>query len=105
MSGKHTPGPWRVEFDPYHFDSLSSVRGGVREKRMGLSEELIVEVGGWSRDQESNARLIAAAPELYEIAQAVVDAITADESLHGALLFGIAHRARAAIAKATGETT
>ena len=45
----------------------------------------------------------AAAPDLYEVAQAIIDAVSADESLHGILLRGIEPRARAAIANATGE--
>jgi hypothetical protein len=67
MSAKHTPGPWSVKSDPCHFDTLSSVTGGSDNGKGWTT--LMVEIGGLAKvdEQEANARLIAAAPELLEM--------------------------------------
>ena len=96
---KHTPGPWKAIRDPCHYDTLSTVIGGLHEKRRGLEHQLIVQVGGWDVDQqEANTRLIAAAPELLEALESIME-------FDGPRLLGAtgASLARAAIAKATGE--
>lgn len=63
MSAQHTPGPWTAERDPCHFDTLSEVYGGEAQ---GKSRQLMVSVGGLAewQEQEANARLISAAPDL-----------------------------------------
>ena len=56
----HTPGPWRVHCDPCHYDTASDVSSDCGQ--------LFASVGGkagW-QEQEANARLIAAAPDLLE---------------------------------------
>ena len=104
----HTPGPWKAIRDPCHYDTLSTVIGGLHEKRRGLEHQLIVQVGGWDVDQqEANTRLIAAAPELLEALEAVMAILPACPKNTG--IAGIEARynfavvgARAAIAKAIG---
>ena len=90
---KHTPGQWRTERDRCHFDTLSTVMAGDRGR-------LIVQIGGKSTvaEQEANARLIAAAPELLAALVTIVDGdMTTDAAAMAA-----ADAARAAIALATG---
>lgn len=62
---KHTPGPWPLDYwtvrrDPSHFGSASNVTSNF--------EKLSASVGGNTglREQEANARLIAAAPDMFE---------------------------------------
>lgn len=101
---KHTPGPWLVKSDPIRFDTLSTVVGGVKKKAKGIERQMIVQVGGWAewREQEANARLIAAAPDLLEALKALTNSLDEHDLLHDdqRLAFG---DSLAAIAKATGE--
>ena len=110
MTTKHTPGPWSLKSDPFHFDTLSSIVGGATKgdgKRFP-SHELHIEIGGFAdfRIQEANARLIAAAPELLEALRQI------EYSVGQALISGndwrrelalMRNTTEAAIAKATGE--
>lgn len=86
---KHTPGPWETadEFGP-------SATGRLVQKTGG---NLICACTGYfGRDETlANARLIAAAPDLF----AALKAVASDECVHGAF-----DMARAAIAKAEGRT-
>ena len=92
---KHTPGPWRFDlarFNSGHEDAGLSAYGSV------VSEE-----GDWficgiedAKEWEANARLIAAAPELYE---ALCDMVSDHDDLSEATL----EFARAALAKARGS--
>ena len=71
-ASKHTPGPWRLEADPAHFDSLTTVTGGQRmnaKPHAWPAYPLMAQVGGMAalHEMQSNARLIAAAPELLEV--------------------------------------
>lgn len=97
---KGTPGPWRV----------SEKRGDLIDIRhennepgaMSLNLAQVVARQSWLREAEANARLIAAAPELLEALQrceTVLSAIPLEVCDVEDLLY-----ARAAIAKATGET-
>ena len=67
MMGNFTSGPWTAERDPCHFDTLSSIRAG--------DGALCIEVGGKAgiAEQEANTLLAAAAPNLLDAAQGVVD--------------------------------
>ena len=85
METKHTPGPWAIDGE----GTNAMVRGAdltivaVRHRLTGPTHE-------------ANARLIAAAPELLE----ALESILSDACDNGAYW----DKARAAIAKARGET-
>ena len=115
MSTKHTPGPWAMlseETDkPY-----IRIRGTKLGERHKIANVLTpVYDGSLERETEetrANARLIAAAPELLEALQELLAAERAnsleivgrDTDGHPLNAAGAARKkARAAIAKATGE--
>jgi hypothetical protein len=87
---KHTP--WCAEGSD--FSGYWSVRG--KDARGHTSPFIAHEI-----DDEGPARLIAAAPELLEACEALVHW---DECWPSAALQGALRKARAAIAKAKGET-
>lgn len=72
MTTQHTPGPWKVDGEPHDGD-------GAVIKAIMDDEGLIVAhvIGGdeemedWLPEDEVNARLIAAAPQLLEALQAL----------------------------------
>ncbi len=76
---KHTPGPWRVsktsEDLPHHQD-IVSIRGPtgclIGEVYNSSQEDL------WDTKDEPNARLIAAAPLLFEALKAIERLIDAE---------------------------
>jgi hypothetical protein len=63
----HTPGPWELQRDELHYGTLSSIVGG-ESRKCHIDRALMVEVGGFAclTEQEANARLIAAAPDLLD---------------------------------------
>jgi hypothetical protein len=84
---KHTPGPWKANLAD---DGAFSIEG------MGA---VLCQRSDWafrSVESRANGRLMAAAPELLCILQAIVTDCSSMSSDH-------ADQARAAIAKATGE--
>jgi hypothetical protein len=83
-----------------NLEARSVVCAGLREKRAGVDQQLIVHVGGWadSAEQEANARLIASAPDLL----ASLEEVLAYCREHGHDWACMAE-AQAAINKATGE--
>lgn len=114
MKTEHTPGPWEAKRDPYHYDTLSTVVGGEHRPNSNgqPNRRLIVQVGGFAdwREQEANARMIEALPDLLEALQ---DLVQINEK-HNESISKIIGRplgwkdtyldkARAAIAKATGK--
>lgn len=90
---KHTPGPWFID---------GNVIRGDKQRNGSISIACTLNIaypyGRWSGESEqANARLIAAAPELLEALQDMVDYYgTASASVEAL------HKARSAIAKATG---
>lgn len=93
---KHTPGPWEAE-----------VRTpiGITYVWQGGTENAIAKVyAGVIEDAEANARLIAAAPELLRVAELAATLNTQTNHIGSGMLAELVERARAAIAKATGNT-
>ena len=89
---KHTPGPWKygAELSSRTGEWLISFDAGNRGRGIGIAE-----TRPGSGQEEANARLIAAAPELLE----ALEELLAETRINGAF----ADKARAAIAKARGE--
>ena len=87
MEAKHTPGPWFSQYDDNGFYEIGSE---------SVTFRLAFTYGEGDTD-EANARLIGAAPDLLEALQ---DVLLELESIGPMEKF---ERARAAIAKATGE--
>ncbi|MBA4086656.1 MAG: hypothetical protein C0491_02490 [Novosphingobium sp.] len=95
MSAAHTPGPWII--DPRHYWDKGI---GIRQDADGW-HRLYCEVDRDDCDRdtaEANARLIAAAPALLDVAIQLEESLTADgyESV-------LVRDLRAAISLATGE--
>ena len=93
---KGTKGPWRVSEkvgDFIHIRHDNNYPGA-----MSLNLAHITARASWSKEAEANARLIAAAPDLLEALQDALHAYD-KHSEHSQWDF-----ARAAIAKALGET-
>jgi hypothetical protein len=99
MSDKHTPGPWGWDDVP---GSGIQIRGPYK----GGTRLLFIEIWRqfpereWDAEMEANARLIAAAPDLLESLQEIV---AAADGAGWSQLDATLAKARAAIAKATGE--
>ena len=103
MKTQHTPGPWTIHADT---DGWPLVMSG------GVAGRIVANVNPQSCPDESsapefvempceaNARLIAAAPELLEALQSVLENCLDSEGLCAAHA-----KARAALAKTTGEQT
>lgn len=103
---KHTPGPWVVrkrETYPGHVHEGFFKIDGFTAK--GEQEYRVASVidGNDSPQNESNARLIAAAPDLLEALQDVVNSVARCTSGDVCQMSDFSS-ARAAIAKATGES-
>jgi hypothetical protein len=83
---KHTPKPWTLD---------------VKKRRVSAGESPIADVFMWPhpKQQQANACLIAAAPELLEALTDLIAEIDEDQS--SASLSVRIGKARAAIAKAT----
>ena len=96
MSAKFTPGPWSIRTE---FGKLCIRPGDYNAKGYSSGYAPIAKVAGDKRinNDEANARLIAAAPDLLQALQLlliVVDAPDDDPDIV---------RAKNAVAKATGE--
>jgi hypothetical protein len=92
---KHTPGPW--EFDDKHSSGFPLLCLYAADNRNPFH-------GSRSDDeQNANARLIAAAPELLEALRAITDQLERIGDTRYDKDGQYIDAARAAIAKATGE--
>ncbi|MFA6063839.1 MAG: hypothetical protein WC736_14725 [Gallionella sp.] len=90
----HTPGPWAAA------DTLSRT-GLINVYGPGRPLPIAIVTGDYKTEREANARLIAAAPELLEALQAMLEIYG---PRNGAIeRDGPCNYARAAIAKATGK--
>jgi hypothetical protein len=83
---KHTPGPWKESKNVMEQPVIESVRP---------DNDAFIICQTFGPDKHDNARLIAAAPDLLEVLRWTARALHAE---HPAAI-----KARAAIAKATGE--
>lgn len=100
MNTQHTPGPWMI-FDDGDIGSASVRTPDTTVVRSGTVK------GQTIGEAMSNARLIAAAPELLAALRAIsaMDAITTvgSDSQVRDYLYAAVNAARAAIAKAEGK--
>lgn len=96
IGGAFTPGPWRIvkhtkapdaDLGPHDDWTIESVQGGICWEAQGRG----------AAQTEANARLIAAAPELYEALEELFDIV----SRNG---LAMSNRANTALRKARGET-
>ena len=95
----HTPGPWIN--DPHPTDECSRIITAPRPNKIGLRYTMAT-VEGFSRQEaDTNARLIAAAPELLEGCEAALAYLVEPVSIYPENRRGAAEIIRAAIAKAT----
>lgn len=90
MSAQHTPGPWVAKYS-VHFKRFQIV---------DVMGEVCASVSIYGANPDANARLVAAAPELFEALQLLLDA--RDEG-DVASWSSVWDAAEAAIAKARGE--
>lgn len=97
----HTPGPWKVDEDGFVWGCCPG------PAFMKTAHFLVAEVRGWGylqyradgeQIQAGNARLIAAAPELYEALENLLGFLFHGKKDRQAIL-----RAKAALAKARGD--
>lgn len=96
----HTPGPWMRDRESGFDCDVRAANGrkiaSVNVQNQPKSKE------GWAlrkKENEANACLIAAAPELLEALQSIIDSM---DRGHAVILVPLVANARAAIAKATG---
>ena len=98
MSAKHTPGPWLTDRNNAHTGQIATVYHCIGNDWIEIWTDKWAETGLGEGEQEANARLIAAAPELLDALIELADC--------GAEAWGedrpCVRIARDAIAKATG---
>lgn len=100
-AAKHTPGPWTSY--PCNLEKYSRVitaKGAMVQ--IAMTKEVYGDrmTYGPGEETTANARLIAAAPDLLAL---LVELVDIEGPMPGTSAWG--DKARAAIAKATGETT
>ena len=91
---KHTPAPWKV---------IKAQRGFVIADDENTYDIAVVRDASDRFDNEANARLIAAAPELLEALKWYLDNDDTNYADHNAFYLSGRNKAEIAIAKATGE--
>jgi hypothetical protein len=94
MSANHTPGPW---------EAVSHLVRTVREEN-GEGGFLVAECPANVGNRLEDARLIAAAPDLLASLQVMLRDYAAVHDIGDVEMQPAIYQARAAIAKATGET-
>ena len=99
---KHTLGPWLCA--PNTPGIKPTTRGVIAPRSENMLLATVYNPAGRIKEREANARLIATAPELLEIARASLSYLE-DDSKSPRRRQACLEGARAAIAKATGETT
>ena len=83
---KHTPGPWHMGAGNGE-GSIFADNGRTRLEIGGTTLYPIAQIGrGWNEaEDEANARLIAAAPEMLAALQSLTHPMASDEDLSHAL--------------------
>ena len=106
MKHSHTPGPWRVKRGTYFPETGGDIQEYFWVGVENIGDEIPVLSKSWSKEQqEANARLIGAAPELLTWAQDLVGRLTASERIFGELdayTQNSVNTLQAVIRKATG---
>ena len=105
---KGTPGPWFTGEDDDCETIYASDNGKQYDEANIIKVAIVMRDDGDYQKMEADARLIAAAPELLDAlkhAIHTIEAIERDLSKHRPGTYCGANKARAAIAKALGETT
>lgn len=97
MKSKHTPGPWLTDRNNVHTGQIATVHHCAGNDWVEIWSDKWIEHGLGEAVQEANARLIAAAPELLEALDALLNALPS-ATAHPAIKM-----ARAVMAKATGD--
>jgi len=100
---KHTPGPWLTDRNNVHTGQIATVHHCLNNDWVEVWTDKWAETGLGEAEQEANARLIAAAPELLDALRSMlvqfnfntITGIVHDES-------AVIVKAREAISKATG---
>lgn len=99
---KHTPGQWihSLTCDPLHFHSLTTIIAG---NVMSGMPQARIDVGGKAdiTELEANARLIAAAPDLYAVLSELEESCEYWSEYDVPL--GIVERIKSALKRARGE--
>ena len=98
MDKTHTPGPWKVS---RRFDIKQDVGPNVGGRYIGTTSANSP-FSSTVEEDEANARLIAAAPELLEALEAVVDAYNEPDKVSMIDSIG---KAGDLISKVNGQTT
>ena len=102
MTSKHTPGPWKLEFN--RLISNRACSWTFRANGYLIGESFLT----GTSEGEANAHLIAAAPEMYEALRVLAEEMEycnreSPQSMHMTIPYW-AKRARAALAKAEGRS-
>lgn len=98
---KHTPGPWLTDRNNVHTGQIATINHCLNNDWVEVWTDKWAETGLGEAEQEANARLIAAAPDLLDALQGV---LKIDRGTSGRIIIeGWQEEViRAAIAKATG---
>lgn len=103
MSGSHTPGPWHWDADPVKGDPTGRIRYQVVATGKTITKIYYSSFEGGATNAESDARLIAAAPDLLvalsDLLAMCERQVDFDDDGDG----GMFERCLAAIKKAIGE--
>ena len=98
---KHTPGPWLTDRRNVHTGQIATIHHCLNNDWVEIWTDKWAETGLGEAEQEANARLIAAAPELLAFAQEFLSDYQSEDGM--ASMKHYANQAHAAIAKVTGE--